>query len=66
MRWIICIILFGLVIGAELINSAIELTIDIVMPQRNEKAKKAKDMAAGGVLVMSICAAIIGVIIFIF
>ena len=32
-EWIICIIMFGLVISAELMNTAIETTVDIAMPQ---------------------------------
>ena len=64
-EWIICIILFGLVISLELVNSAIETTVDIAMPEINEKAKIAKDVAAGAVLVSAIASAIIGLIIFI-
>ena len=65
MEWIICIILFGFVISLELVNSAIEVTVDIAMPEINEKAKNAKDIAAGAVLVSAIAAAIIGLIIFV-
>ena len=64
-EWIICIILFGLVISLELVNSAIEATVDIAIPEINEKAKVAKDVAAGAVLVSAIASAIIGLIIFI-
>lgn len=64
-EWIICIILFGLVISLELVNSAIEATVDIAMPEIIEKAKVAKDVAAGAVLVSAIASAIIGLIIFI-
>ena len=64
-EWITCIILFGLVISLELVNSAIETTVDIAMPEINEKAKNAKDIAAGAVLVSAIAAAIIGLIIFV-
>ena len=63
-EWMICIILFGLVITAELINTAIETTVDIAMPRKDEKAKLAKDVAAGAVLVCAITASIIGLIIF--
>ena len=35
-------------ISLELINTAIETTVDIAMPEINEKAKYAKDIAAGG------------------
>ena len=62
---IICIILFGLVISMELINTAIENTVDLITKEKNEQAKIAKDVAAGAVLVSAIASAIIGVIIFV-
>ena len=64
-EWIVCIILFGLVITAELFNTAIETTIDMITTEKNEKAKIAKDVAAGAVLVTAIASAIIGLMIFI-
>ena len=64
-EWIICIILFGIVISAEMFNTAIEQTVDIAMPEKNEKAKIEKDVSAGAVLIVAIASAIIGLIIFI-
>ena len=64
-EWIICIILFGLVISAELFNTAIETAVDIAMPEKDPRAKKAKDVSASAVLVLAIAAAIIGLMIFI-
>lgn len=64
-EWIICITLFGLVISMELINTAVENTVDLITKEKNEQAKNAKDVAAGAVLVSAISSAIIGVIIFI-
>ena len=64
-EWIVCIILFALVMGLELVNTAIETTIDLCHPEIDEKAKLAKDCAAGAVLLAAIAAAIIGLIIFI-
>ena len=64
-EWIICIILFAIVIGSELFNTSIETIVDIVMPEKNEKAKIAKDVSAGAVLVVAIGAAIIGLVIFV-
>lgn len=63
-EWIICLILFGIVISAELLNTAIETVVDIAMPKINEKAKIAKDVSAGAVLIQAIISAIIGIIIF--
>lgn len=64
-EWIICIILFGLVIALELINTAIEAVVDLCSPTFHPLSKLAKDMAAGAVLIAAISAAIIGLIIFI-
>jgi diacylglycerol kinase (ATP) len=64
-EWIVCIALFGGVIGAEMFNTAIETVVDLVTPYKNEKAKIAKDVAAGGVLVWAIVAAVIGLVIFV-
>lgn len=64
MEWIICIILFGFVIALELINTAIELTVDLAMPEIHSKAKAAKDIAAAAVLISATCSVIIGLIIF--
>lgn len=63
-EWMICVLLFGLVFMAELLNTAVETLVDIVMPQRDARAKLAKDTAAGAVLSISIAAALIGGMIF--
>ena len=64
-EWIICIILFSLVIGAELFNTAIETTVDMISLEKSPQAKLAKDISAGAVLILAIASAIIGLIIFI-
>ena len=64
-EWIICIILFAIVIGSELFNTSIETIVDMVMPEKNEKAKIAKDVSEGAVLVVAIGAAIKGLVIFV-
>lgn len=64
-EWIICIILFGLVIASEIFNTALENIVDLVTEEQNEKARMAKDAAAGSVLVIAIVSIIIGCIIFI-
>ena len=63
--WIILVIMFGLVISAELFNTAIETVVDMITKEKNEKAKIAKDVAAGAVLVLAIASVIVGLIIFI-
>ncbi len=64
-EWITCIILFGLVISAELFNTVIETVVDMIVQYKDPKAKLAKDISAGAVLVLAISSAIIGLIIFI-
>ncbi len=65
LEWIICVLCFAMVIGGELLNTAIETVVDIAMPYKNEKAKIAKDVSAGAVLVFAIGAVICGLIIFV-
>ncbi len=65
LEWLCVIICFGLVLGGEVINSAIEAVVDLASPEYHELAKKAKDCAAGGVLLFSIASFVIGCLIFI-
>lgn len=65
LEWCICAIAIALVIGAELFNTAIETVVDMISPQRNPKAKLAKDISAAAVLILSLGAAVAGLIIFI-
>ena len=64
-EWIACILCFAVVISGELFNTAIETVVDMVMPYKNDKAKIAKDIAAGAVLTLAIGAAAIGAIIYV-
>lgn len=63
-EWCICVTIIVLVISAELFNTAIETVVDMISPEKNEKAKLAKDISAAAVLTLAIGAIIIGVIIF--
>ena len=63
--WMIVILCIGVVIAAELFNSAIEKLVDLVSPERHPIAGQVKDIAAGAVLVCAATAAIIGLIVFI-
>lgn len=63
-EWMICIVLFGMVLMAELMNTAIETVVDILCPEYDARAKIAKDTAAGAVLMAAAAAAVVGVIIF--
>ena len=49
-EWCICLLLFGMVISLELVNTAVEAVVDLVTEERKPLAKIAKDTAAGAVL----------------
>jgi undecaprenol kinase len=64
-EWIIIVCLIGGIISLELINTAIERTIDLVTDKKYHLlAKQAKDLTAGAVLIYAIVSIIIGLIIF--
>ena len=52
-----------LVITAEMLNSAVEVVVDILSPEYSERARVAKDIAAGAVLISAFGAAVLGYII---
>jgi diacylglycerol kinase (ATP) len=51
------------VLLAEMLNTAIETIVDIVSPEHSEKARIAKDIAAGAVLITAFGVAVIGYVI---
>lgn len=59
-EWMIILICFGMVISAELFNTAIELICDKFHPEKDETIKRVKDISAGAVLVIAVVSAIIG------
>lgn len=64
-EWLVCMLAFGMVMGAEMLNTAIETLVDLVSPGHNELAGKSKDIAAGAVLISALFAAIAGLVIFV-
>lgn len=64
-EFIIIIIVIGLVLVSEIINTAIERLVDLVSPKYNKSAGEVKDIAASSVLLMCIFSLVVGVIIFV-
>ena len=64
-EWCILLLTISLVLVLEMLNTAIERTVDLVTKDYYELAKNAKDVAAGAVLVSAIASAIIGLMIFV-
>lgn len=63
-EWTVLLMLIGMVITLELTNTAIEEIVNTFTQEISPSAKRAKDVAAGAVLTVSITAAVIGMIIF--
>lgn len=63
-EWTVLLVCIGMVLCAELLNSALEKLCDTLHPERAEGIKHVKDMAAGAVLVVAIVSALIALLIF--
>lgn len=64
MEWIIIIFLIAGMFSLEMMNTAIERTVDLVTKEYHPLAGQAKDIAAGAVLCFAAAAALIGMVIF--
>ena len=64
-EWAVCIIMFASVISAEVINTVVEVVVDMITEEYNKKAKLAKDLAAASVLIKAGAAFAVGLFIFI-
>ena len=62
--WAIVLVCCGMVIAAELLNTAIETVVDLVSPEFHPLAGQAKDIAAAASWVLSLTAAVVGVIVY--
>lgn len=63
-EWVAIVIAIVLVLGAEMVNTAIEDLCDVVEPGHHPTIGKIKDVMAGFVLLSSIAAVVIGLIVF--
>ncbi len=62
--WLWLVFAIMIVLSAELMNSAFEYLCDVVSPEHSLAVAKAKDIAAGAVLVVAIGAVAIGAMVF--
>ena len=63
LEWSVLVLTIALVWTAEFVNTAFEVVVDLISPDHHPLAKRAKDIAAGAVLVSACAAVIIGVLI---
>lgn len=64
LEWCMVVFAIVLVLAAEGFNTALEHLTDLVSPDYHPLAGKAKDVAAGAVLLAAIGAATVGILIF--
>lgn len=64
-EWLIIIAIIGLTLVVELLNTAIESTVDLVTKEFHPLAKIAKDTASAAEFVLTLTSAIIALMIFI-
>jgi diacylglycerol kinase (ATP) len=62
-QWALLILAAVLVLFSEAVNTALEALVDLVSPERQPLAAKAKDVGAGAVLVCSMGAVAVGIVI---
>lgn len=64
-EWALVCFAIGLVWMAELFNTALEVVVNLVSPNFHPLAGKAKDIAAGAVLIASLTALVVGALVFV-
>ncbi|MBD3369117.1 diacylglycerol kinase family protein [Candidatus Fermentibacteria bacterium] len=63
-EWAVLLLAVSVVWSAEALNSSLEQIADRASPEWHPLVQKAKDMAAGAVLLAAIAAAAVGVLVF--
>ena len=64
-EWLWIFLAIGIVLIAELFNTAVEVLVDLVSPGYHAKAGIVKDVAAAGVLLTTFLAVLIGIMVFV-
>jgi len=65
LEWLALLAAITIVIVAEGLNTAVEAVVDLVSPDYHQRARHAKDVAAGAVLLAAVGAAGIGMLVFV-
>ena len=65
LEWAVLSLMIGVVLAAELANTAIENAVDLASPEYHELARLAKDMAAGAVLLLALTSLAVGAWLFV-
>ena len=63
-EWVAILLCIGMVWMAEALNTALEFLADEVSLEKRERIGKAKDVAAGGVLITAMISVVVAVLVF--
>lgn len=63
-EWMILVLTIAAVFSFEAINTALEAICDVVSPDAHPEIGRAKDIAAGAVLIAAIAAVVVGILVF--
>jgi diacylglycerol kinase len=63
-EWCLIALCIGLTWTAELLNTSVEVLVDLLAPEYHERARVAKDVAAAAVLCSALAAAVVGLLVF--
>ncbi len=63
-EWVAILLCIGMVWMAEALNTAVEFLADEVTLERRDRIGKAKDVAAGGVLIVAIISVAVAALVF--
>lgn len=64
-EWMMQILAFGLVLGVESLNTAVEKIADFIHPEFHDRIGFIKDIAAGGVMFAALAAIAVGLLIYV-
>ena len=64
-EWMMQILAFGLVLGVESLNTAVEKIADFIHPEYHERIGFIKDIAAGAVMFAALAAIAVGLLIYV-
>jgi diacylglycerol kinase (ATP) len=63
--WGVILVGCGMVLCAELLNTAVETVVDLVSPEYHQLAGRAKDIAAAGVWILCVFVAVAGIVVYV-
>ncbi|MBR4913154.1 MAG: diacylglycerol kinase family protein [Bacteroidales bacterium] len=65
LEWVAVAFAIGLVFSFEIMNTSVENIADFICPERDDRIKRIKDLAAAAVLASAITAAVVGLLVFV-